>query len=66
MISCDVGGSLTVQILGSYSETTKGSRMTEKKGDLLIASDQKRLPNTLSASPVVISRDQNLVDRLKK
>nr|GMC69189.1 uncharacterized protein LOC109150243 isoform X1 [Ipomoea batatas] len=60
-----LGGSLTVQILGSYSETTKGS---DKKGDLLIASQHKTLPNSnsLSASPVVISTDHNLVDRLNK
>ncbi|XP_019153704.1 PREDICTED: uncharacterized protein LOC109150243 isoform X2 [Ipomoea nil] len=56
-----LGGSLTLQILGSYSETTKGS--SHKK-----ASQHKTLPNSnsLSASPVVISSDHNLVDRLNK
>lgn len=60
-----LGGSLTVQIFGASASKSREASKRENSNPLMV-SDHKKLPNSLSTSPVIVRSQDNVIDRLKK
>ncbi|KAL2478897.1 uncharacterized protein Fot_47911 [Forsythia ovata] len=60
-----LGGSLTVQIFEASANKSRKASKRENSSPLMV-SDHKKLPNSLSTSPVIVRSRDNVINRLKK
>ncbi|XP_052180416.1 uncharacterized protein LOC127793751 [Diospyros lotus] len=60
-----LGGSITVQILGSSPDKSGEIAQSPSKSDILMVSNGEKLQKGLSASPVVVSSRKDVIDLLK-